>query len=125
MTDCESKISELQSRIASLEQELSEEKTAAQTWKEAAEYHLKRYEASLEAEQKWVSVEDRLPNKKEIADNWKFLIANEKDDWTDAAYFLKGKWNNGECEIRITHWMPLPTLPTPPTLSPKDSKTDV
>jgi hypothetical protein len=57
---------------------------------------------------KWINVKDELP--KEM-DNWKFLVSNEEDQWTDAAYFENGEWHNGECEIIPTHWQMLPTPP--------------
>lgn len=65
--------------------------------------------AGQETAFKWVSVYERLPNKKEQVENWKFLVSNSKDEWTDSAYFEKDAvWHNGECEIYPTHWMPLP-----------------
>lgn len=67
----------------------------------------------------WISVKDREPSlEEERADkNWKFLVCNDRDKWTDAAYYNsealdEEKWNNGECDIIPTHWMPLPEPPT-------------
>lgn len=61
---------------------------------------------------KWISIEERLPNEKEQANNWKFLVSNKDYEWTDAAYYNpkdnNDLWNNGECTIIPTHWQPLP-----------------
>jgi hypothetical protein len=61
----------------------------------------------------WISIKDRLPNKKEQEENWKFLVCHQLHNWTDAAYYddedKKNQWNNGECSIIPTHWQLLPS----------------
>lgn len=63
----------------------------------------------------WISIKERLPNKKEQEANWKFLVCNIKDKWADSAYFNNrkrwDKWNNGECVIAPTHWACFADLP--------------
>ena len=66
----------------------------------------------LQEQDEWISVEDRLPSLSEInkPNNWKFIVCNKEDDWTDAAYLnYKKEWHNGECVINPTHWQPLPS----------------
>jgi hypothetical protein len=75
---------------------------------------INHYFDSLRKKNKWISVEDRLPTNKEVLKNWKFLVCNNRDNWTDAAYYSETDgdlWDNGECGVIPTHWMPLPTPP--------------
>ena len=68
----------------------------------------------MQEQDEWISVEDRLPSLSEInkPNNWKFIVCNKEDDWTDAAYLnYKKEWHNGECVINPTHWKPLPSPP--------------
>lgn len=50
----------------------------------------------------WISVKDRLPKK-----NGRYLVIEDHhSNWTGIC-----KFSNGKFELKVTHWMPLPSLP--------------
>lgn len=49
----------------------------------------------------WISVKDRLPKK-----NGRYLVIEDHhSNWTGIC-----KFSNGKFELKVTHWMPLPSL---------------
>lgn len=69
----------------------------------------------LDDKPRWISVEERLPEKAEqIADHWFSAEVIGKDEVTirKAYYnFTAGVWLDANCEMEwdsITHWMPMP-----------------
>lgn len=63
----------------------------------------------------WISVEERMPN----CDEERFLVTRfdyvTKTSFIDILWFEKGNWWNRrfQGDYAVTHWMPLPKLPTP------------
>jgi len=61
----------------------------------------------------WIEAEDHLPN--DIGSKNLIIIDNEDNDVLVATYEGEGHWDDEEAyrqEGEITHWMPLPELPT-------------
>jgi hypothetical protein len=64
---------------------------------------------------KWISVNDRLPDKHELV-----IVTNENDDWVCVGQINDDRlWYNqwesnlyGDADIIPTHWMSLPKAPT-------------
>lgn len=60
------------------------------------------------AQQKWISVKERLPEKQ-------MVLCNCKDGYELGYYGRYGQeqWHNtlGTDTLQVTHWMPLPELP--------------
>ena len=66
-----------------------------------------------EAQPKWISVEERLP--KELEDVLTYVRNNEVS-WLCVSYMYDGVWWKACIKIcgKVTHWMPLPSMPEPP-----------
>jgi hypothetical protein len=67
-----------------------------------------QFAPSVEAEPKWISVEERLPEEKQS------VLVHYVDGWMPIAFLLDGKWyqSGGETSwLSVTHWMPLPEPP--------------
>lgn len=69
-------------------------------------------------EQKWISVEERAPEKGTAETGIEYLVASTKWGYVDlVGYNAKtGKWldehhTNGELNEEVTHWMVAPGLP--------------
>ena len=68
---------------------------------------------ALAAQPKWISVKDRLP--KELEDVLTYVRNNEVS-WLCVSYMCDGVWWRSCRKIcgKVTHWMPLPSMPEPP-----------
>ena len=68
---------------------------------------------ALAAQPKWISVNERLPE--EIEDVLVYVRNNEVS-WLCVSYMCDGVWWSSCRKIcgKVTHWMPLPSMPEPP-----------
>jgi len=68
----------------------------------------------------WISVEDRLPENKQVIHCFGICSIHDKEGKVYRARFYKGdecnkqSWIHGPVEVKnVTHWMPLPKPPIP------------
>lgn len=76
-------------------------------------HHMWQAYQLADGESKWIDLNDRLPSDVEASQD--LLVVN--DGLRMTAEFMKGQWWfdwTNEFLTKVTHWMPLPTLPTPP-----------
>ena len=60
----------------------------------------------------WISVNERLPEKRNKQYSFEVLITNGKDVFLAYYDYYYKLWWNGICEIEdVSHWMPLPEFP--------------
>lgn len=55
---------------------------------------------------KWISVEDRLPE-----ETGKYLVSTKNGVVYQTKYYSGGKWGQKDKGKNITHWMPMPDAP--------------
>lgn len=75
---------------------------------------IKSQSKSEEEQQRWVSVEKRLP---EI--DAKYPACNAHQKWRGEVWFIDGKFQ----ATAVTHWLEYPPLPAPPTAPKEGSQT--
>lgn len=72
------------------------------------------YQAGVEAAQpKWISVKERLPKELEVVLTY---VRNNEVSCLYVSYMYDGVWWRACKKIcgKVTHWMPLPSMPEPP-----------
>lgn len=62
-------------------------------------------EIGIHSQERWISVEDRLPDKQPC----EYLVVNGNN--VETAICLDNMWITPRRVIKITHWMPLPEPP--------------
>ena len=70
--------------------------------------------AELEAAQRWIPVEEKLPEKyrdDETGELIPFLACTKKAELPFRALYDGTQWGDGMFPVEVTHWKPLPKLP--------------
>lgn len=75
--------------------------------------HLESIEPKLSEAEKWISVEERLPEENiEVLGYIKYEYYDETEKCCDVVRLKQGKWDNFVYDnLDVTHWMPLPNPP--------------
>jgi hypothetical protein len=93
----------------------SEDMYPCEVFVQAYNRAIEDYEAFLAQDSKWISVEDRLPEKTSnefLGINMNQGGVKELINWNKVHKYWQSK-RNPIFSLQITHWMPLPNLPLP------------